>query len=315
MYYSKQTVLSILALFLANFTQVYSQAEYPSVSVNYVRINDNSKKVKEAKVYKCVELRTFKGNTDTSSVKYYDNNGYLFQQIIFVRNENEANSLKTRLNYSYLYDKDGKLIQRIDSSGEDVAKTFIAYDEYSNISKEETKMNGESIYEASYDYDDLSRLIEASEKNKIDNCRILKTYAYDSYNNLSKVTVKNSCDNSGNKAITTTYGYKYDKRSNIIEKQTVYSTGGIRTETFKYDDKGFFTERYESNSKDSYNKYIYTNDYQNFTIKVEKTEVSGENISTFVNSQKYDKYWNPVEEQYAGPEGEIYSRHILYEFY
>ncbi len=298
-----------------NLSFLYAQAEHPAVFNNYIKINDNSKRISESKIRKCTELMISSNKQDTLKFHYYDNSGNLSQQFLFLEPVGD-NSLRDYHNYFFLYDKTGKLVQKIDSSRNEVKRTGIEYDEFGNISKEEIKLQGFVISEISYEYDNLSRLVESTEKNIIGNCKIIEQYTYDSYNNLTRLSVKSTCDNLSYKPLVTTINYKYDQRDNIIEKRTTYPSGGYKIENFLYDPKGNLTESYESTSETSYIKYVYTYDIPSNTVNLEKTEVTGDFKTKFAQIRKYDKFGNLLEEQYLGPKGELmYTLKNIYEYY
>jgi hypothetical protein len=311
-----KSFLLIISLLFIELTSLYSQAEFPRVVMDYQRINDNAKQIRESKIRKCVEVKLVNNVADTMKILYFDNNGNLLQQFIADESTKDADDYKkSYFNYFYLYDITGKLIQKIDSSGGNVLKFTLSYDDVGNISGEEVKSHNEVIREVTFEYDQLSRLIESKEKDIIQGCKTTETYSYDSYNNLAKLIYKTSCSQS-TKAPSTTYIYKYDQKSNIIEKQTSLSAGGFKTEMFKYGDKGRLTETYITTGKDSYIKYVYTNDIANNTIKIEKTVGDGEVTATSMQVLRYDKFWNLIEEQSIAPNGkELYTKKNIYEFY
>ena len=305
----------IFVIILFNFSFLYAQAEHPAVFNNYIRINNDSKKIKDAKIRKCTEIIISNNRQDTLKFQYYDNNGNLSQQFIFSEAEGD-NSSRDYHNYFFLYDKDGRLVQKMDSSKNEVKRTIIDYDEFGNISKEEVKSQAMVISDISYEYDNLSRLVESTEKNSVGNCKIVEQYSYDSYNNLTRLSVKNSCDNLSNKPLVTTINYKYDQKYNIIEKRTSFPSGGYKIENFLYDPKGNLTESYESTSESSYIKYVYSYDIPSSTVNVVKTEVIGDFKTKFTQIRKYDKFGNFLEEQYLGPKSELmYTLKNIYEYY
>jgi hypothetical protein len=294
---------------------LHAQAEHPAVFNNYVKINDNSKKVKDSKIRKCTEVIISNKRQDTLRYHYYDDNGNLTQQFIYLEPEGD-NITGDFHNYFFLYDKSARLVQKMDSSKNEAKRTIIEYDEFGNISKEEIKSQGEIISEITYEYDNLSRLIESKEKDRMRGCSIVEQYTYDSYNNLTRLSVKNSCDNLSSKPLVTAINYKYDQKYNIIEKRTTYPSGNYKIENFLYDPKGNLTESYESTSEASYIKYVYTYDIPSNTVNVEKTEVTGDFKTKYRQNRKYDKFGNLLEEQYLGPKGELmYILKNIYEYY
>jgi len=305
-------LISVIILF--NGALIYCQAEYPKVFIDYVKINESSKKIKDAKIRKCTEIKTANNRQDTMKTLYYDDNGNLLQKYLLAEASNFSDGDYGYISYFYLYNN-GILVQKIDSSNGEALKTIISYDEFGNISKEEIKAHNEIIREISYEYDNLSRLIESVEKDLVQNCKTTQRYDYDSYNNLAKLSVKSSCSGIGSNLNATTCSYKYDSKYNIIEKRTTYPTGSYKIESFKYE-KGSLIESYASSNKEAYIKYVYFNDAASNSIKVEETEVIREIFTKYTRLLKYDKYGNLLEEQYTGPDGkEIYTRKNIYEYY
>ena len=305
-------VIFILALF--SYSLIYSQAEYPKVVMEYIRVNDAAKKIKDAKIRKCTEIMSVNNSQDTTQVFYYDNTGNLSQRFLLANASKYKDSDHGNSSYFYLYNN-GILVQKIDSSNGVAKKTVISYDEFGNISKEEVKSRSETLSEISYEYDNLSRLIESVEKDAVQNCKTTQRYDYDSYNNLTKLSVKSSCNGIGSNLNATVFTYKYDAKYNIIEKRTTYPTGSYKIESFKYAN-GLLVESYVSTSNDAYVKSIYHNDAATNTIKVEETEVVGDVFTAYNRLRKYDKFGNLVEEYYTGPDGkEIYTMKNKYEYY
>ncbi|HEY3251848.1 MAG TPA: hypothetical protein VGK25_12120, partial [Ignavibacteria bacterium] len=195
---------NILALvFLIIFSHsLYSQAELPALYNDYVKINENSKKIKAAKISKRVSILIGNGQ-DTTSISYYDMNGNLSKEITLTENISDMDSKIFYLRYLYKYDGNGRLLEKIDSTNGQFRKIILSYDDMGNIVKEE-KFDAfrNALEEVSHEYDNLGRLIESSEKNIFGNCKVVKQYAYDSYNNMAKYSMKNNCDASKNQVLT-----------------------------------------------------------------------------------------------------------------
>ncbi len=312
-----QNILWILILFISNFYTLdsFSQAETPLIYRQYLNLNKNSKKIKEAKIQKSVEVITANSKTDTAAIYYFDNMGNIIQELIRMPDTTSKENKYFYLNYSYKYDKDNRLIEKIDSTNNILKKTELEYDDNGTITKEvEYDSKYKRIREISYDYDALLRLIESTEINTTD--KIITTYAYDSYSNMTKVNIKNSSGDAGSKSGNSTYVYKYDNKDNIIEKQTLIPGGGYKTETFKYDSKGVLTESYEISGRDTYTEFIYYYDKSFNKIKVEKTETSGDNKSSYTELISYDNFGNVIEDQNKGSNSEIISgTKYFYEYY
>lgn len=294
---------------------IFSQAEVPEVFNRYFRINEHVTEVKNASIRKCTELKITKSGQDTIRILYFNSNGTLQQQFIKADSNIPGNTRSGYLNYFYLYDNTGKVNRRIDSSSSEVKKTIINYDYFGNIASEQVEIKSNVIYETSYDYDPMGRLIESTEKNKLEGCKITELYVYDSYNNLVKLSVKNTCGDSDDKTVTSTYIYKYNKHDKIIEKISILS-GTTRTESFTYDDKGNLKDNYVSTSPNSYIKYVYSSDPSNNIRTVEVTETVDEAVSKSYRMISYDKYGNFLEEIFKGPQQEeIYRLKNVYEYY
>ncbi len=294
---------------------IFSQAEVPDVFNRYFKINEHSSQVKDAAIRKCTELKITKYGQDTIRILYYNSNGSLQQQFIKADSNAPINTRNGYLNYFYLYDNAGKVNRRLDSSSGEVKKTIITYDYFGNVSSEQVEVKSNIINETSYDYDPMGRLIESSEKNKVEGCKITELYVYDSYNNLVKRSVKNTCGDGDDNTVTSTYIYKYDKRDKIIEKISILN-GSTKTEQFTYDDKGNLMGNYVSTSPNSYIKYVYSNDPSNNIRTVEVSETIDDNVTKSYRVITYDKYGNFLEEVFKGPQQEeIYRLKNVYEYY
>lgn len=312
---SKKYIAAILCSLSAVSANIFSQAEVPEVFNRYFRINEHVTEVKNASIRKCVELKITKSSQDTLRILYFNSNGTLQQQFIKQDSNTLINTRTGYLNYFYLYDNTGKVNRRIDSSSSEVKKTVISHDYFGNVASEQVEVKSGVISETSYDYDPMGRLIEASEKNKIEGCRITEQYVYDSYNNLVKRIIKNGCGDGDDKTLTSTFIYKYDKRDKIIEKISILS-GTTRTEQFTYDEKGNLMGNYVSTSPNSYIKYVYSNDPSSNIRTVEVTETIDDAVTKSYRVITYDKFGNFLEEIFKGfQQEEIYRLKNVYEYY
>jgi hypothetical protein len=293
-----------------------SQVEVASIYKEYIKINENPKKFKDAKIRKFVELTSLNGKQDTVRMNIYDINGNLSQEIIksFAASPDDRD---VRLNYCYSYDNFGKLIQKVDSSGADVRKITLTYDDIGNIeSEKETNSKGRKNREVTFEYDELSRLIESTEINYINGCKTVQQFEYDSYNNLVTIKSDRSCKDMGNDLSVVKYNYKYNNKYNIIEKQSILPSGSFKTETFQYDSKGNMIQSYESASKSEYSEYLIAYDKNNNKSQVDKKIVAGESVAHFTETFKYDDKGNVIEDKYADEKGNVLSVHTYYyEFY
>ena len=294
----------------------FSQAEMPELYNNFIKINDNARKIKAAKIKLYAEIMSAGGKDDTLNIYQYDTNGILIKRLIENTDTTRKENKTFYENYNYIY-KDGRLIQRIDTINGDIWKTILYYDDLGNISKEEIYFRTKLAMDMNYDYDELGRLIESDEVNYYQSCKIVEKYAYDSYNNMAKRNIKNDCKDLEGKANEYKFAYKYDKKSNIIEKQSTYPSGGYNTEQFKYDPKGNMTEYYESNSKNEYSEAIYTYDPKtNTKLKGDRKEVIGGFTTLYAEKFIFDNKGNLIEDQNFNPNGELMlSKKYYYEFY
>lgn len=315
----KQTTRNIAVLLFFGLiclnNSIFAQAEYTELVRNYILLNENAVKIKSSKIKSVSVLYVTGERTDTLRVTEYDNAGNVI--MAYVRKDTSAGQsgeyVSTR--YTYLY-KEGRLVEKMDISGLIPKKYFIEYDDIGNIAKEEIKEQGKTIYEIEYEYDNLSRLIESSAKDQVKKCKISEKYSYDSYNNLAKVSTKDECTGTESKPVSTTYTYKYDSKSRIIEKQAVYPNAGYKMLTYKYGPKGEVLEAYESEGNDSYEKTFYTYDDNTKTTKVEKDEIIGDLTKKVSGTVIMDKQGNKLEEKYFDANGKtLYSIKYNYEFY
>ncbi|RPI18775.1 MAG: hypothetical protein EHM58_03965 [Ignavibacteriae bacterium] len=294
----------------------FSQAEIPVVYKDYVNFNENSKRIKEAKIHVRTEVSQVEGKQDTLRVCWFDAGGNLAKEYRYSK-VNGKDTLPVKNNYSYVYGTNGMLIQKIDSSGAEVVKFNIYYDDIGTITQErEYNAKGKKVREVNYEYDDLSRLVEANEVNYIDNCKTTALYEYDSYNNVAKHTLKKSCPGSESVTSAYQYFYKYDNKYNIIEKQSIFPDKTFKTETFQYDNNGNIVKSYESISKDEYNEYAYYYDKLNNRIKTEKKEVTGLFYKSYTEETTYDEKGALIETRITGPDEKVVlTKKFVYEYY
>jgi hypothetical protein len=108
----------------------------------------------------------------------------------------------------------------------------------------------------------------------------------------------------------------YDKHSNIISKNTVSPAGLNKVETFKYDNRNILYESYESTSKDGYSEKSYTYDSLKNCIRIDISNIIGENIIKYSRAMKYDKFGNPTEVQFLDSKNQLINTiKYYYEYY
>lgn len=306
-------IIIFFAFFAANFS-LLAQAEYPKVIKNYIKLNENVKIIKDSKIMLKTEVISINGRDDTVRQTSFDPDGYIINEIIKVDTSKEKMGEYITRKYSYIYNNFKLLTEKFDSSGAVPKKFYMKYDEFYNVTDEETFVQNKRVQQNSYEYDDLSRLSEATLKDLVNDCKVIETYDYDSYNNLVRITVKNKCITGEDKPIETKFNYTYDKDYRILEKKTNASSGEYKTETFTYTADGKPESSYEITGKDSYISKKYTYDKNN--IRIKKTEVNGELSSASDILIKLDKNGNRLEEQYFDTEGKLlYTYKFLYTYY
>jgi len=297
---------------------LFSQAELPQLYKDFVKINENAKKIKDSKISKCSIILIGTSMQDTTSTRFYDMNGNLSKEISLSENVSDMDSRLFYNRFLYKYDGNGRLLEKIDSTNGQFRKTILAYSDLGDIVKEEIRdAFGNTLIEVSNEYDNLGRLIESSEKNVAGNCKIIKQYAYDSYNNMAKYSVKNNCEPGKNHVLT--YVYKYDKRSNIIEKNLlnpVTSASSYRTESYTYSVNGNLTQSYIITGEGQYTISVFTYDKANVKVKAERTEVNGTDQSKFTELYTYDIHGNIMEIKEIDETGtQVFLTRYVYEFY
>ncbi len=292
----------------------FSQAEYPRSVKTYLKINDNAKLIKQSKISISTEVLLSGGREDTLRVSFYDQDGYILKEISKIDTSAEKKGEFITRNYSYVYNNFKLLTEKVDSSYASPKKYYLKYDEFYNITDEEVFVNNKLVQKYEYEYDDLSRLIETTQKDVIYDCKIIDTYDYDSYNNLVKVISKNRCIQGENKPLETKYNYTYDKDYRILEKRTNSTSGEVKTETFTYTADGKPESSYEITGRDSYISRKYT--YENNNIRIKKIETIGELSTGSDILIKFDKAGNRILEEYFDPSGKLlYSYKFVYNYY
>ncbi|MBZ0203451.1 MAG: hypothetical protein K8I03_10595 [Ignavibacteria bacterium] len=311
----KIIILTLITCF-TNSSTLFSQGESPEVVKKYFKLNDKEKMKLDAGIKKCIEIRFTAGRTDTTRISYYNNTGKLQQEYMPADDQNLNLWSQNYYSYFYQYDNYGKIIQRIDSllpHGE-VKKNLLTYDDIGNLIKEEQKTESLVKTEINYDYDPMGRVIEASTKDAVNNCKVSEKYLYNTYNDLARSLRKDNCGDGDDRTLTVNYTYKYNKLALITEKISIFSSGNTLTETYKYDDKGAITEAYMSTSPDNYTKYVYTYDAGGKTQIVEITEIKNSNINKSIRTINYDKFGNKLEEIYmTEDQKENYRTKLIYE--
>lgn len=315
MKFLNRNIIITLCAFCIITQHAFSQAEYTDLVRNYIILNENAAKIKSSKIKNASVVYISGTRIDTLRVTEYDNTGNVLMD--YTRRDTSSGKVGEYVStrYTYLY-KEGRLVEKVDISTLIPRKHYIEYDDIGNISKEEVKEQGKTVFEIEYEYDNLSRLIESSEKDVVNKCKIAESYSYDSYNNLAKVSTKDECTGTKGKPVNTTYSYKYDSKSRIIEKQAIYPNAGYKILTYKYGPKGEVLEAYESAGSDSYEKTFYTYEDNSNTMKVEKDENIGELTKKVSGTIENDKLGNRLEEKYYDSNGKLlYSIKYNYEFY
>jgi len=310
----------LILFFIIAFFYAYdcvSQAEQPTFYYDYFKINENAGKVKSSKIKKVTTLLINKDSQDTVNIAYYDTNGYVIENNSLYKIISNGVVKNIYLRNNYFYDVYGKLIEKTDTSNSSFRKISISYEDNGNLSEEIVfDSKGSKLKKIAYEYDDLARLIESVEKNIENDCKIIKKYTYDSYSHMARYTMQNNCKDADLKAMDITYVYKYDKQSNIIEKNTLYPAGGYRTEQFTYGINGMVTKNYVITGNDIFTVFLYTYDNSNLVTVIDRTEVSGFVRKKYSQLFKYDKSGNILEKQELAEDGlQIYMNKYIYEFY
>ncbi len=316
MIFKKKIFRLILALiaFLSCNCALLAQAEYPRVLKTYLKINDNAKQIKDAKIKSSIEILSSNGRLDTIKISNYASDGFILNEISKIDTSRDKKGEYITRSYSYIYNNFRLLIEKFDSSGVNLKKYYLKYDEFYNITDEELFILNKLVQKYSYEYDDLSRLIESTQKDIANDCKVIETYDYNSYNNLVKMVTVNKCIGGEGKPLETKFIYTYDNSYRILGKTTNATSGDKKTETFTYNADGKPESSYEMTGTDSYTNRKYT--YDKNTVRILKTDVKGElSISSDVLI-KYDKFGNRLEEEYFDPSGKlIYTYKFIYTYY
>lgn len=310
-------IISIFIFVFLNKCDIFSQEEQATIYYDYFKINENAKKIKDAKINKATTILITKESEDTVNIAYYDGNGYINENYSLYKIISNSEIKSIYMKNTYLYDEYGKLINKTDTSGTTYKKISLNYEDNGNLAEEIVQdSRGNKIKKITHEYDDLARLIETEEKDITGDCKIIKKYAYDSYSHIANYSMKNNCKVADIKILDISYVYKYDKLSNIIEKNTLYPAGGYRTEQFTYGINGQLTQNYVITGNDIYTVYLYTYEKNKMVTKIERTEVNGLIRKKYSQLFKYDKYGNILEKQELGEDGkQIYMNKYYYEFY
>ena len=316
MKFQRETFRALLIIFVVFGIQkiLYAQAEYPRAIRSYLKINDNAKLIKQSKISISTEILQVSGKDDTVKIVFYDPDGYILKETVKVDTSFEKKGEFITRKYSYVYNNYKLLTEKIDSTSASPRKYSLKYDEFYNITDEEVFLNGKLIQKYDYEFDDLSRMIESSMKDMVNDCKVVETYDYDSYNNLVLSTTKNKCIPGDDKPILVKYNYKYDKDYRILGKITSSSAGEYRTETFTYTADGKLESSYEISGKDSYitRKYVYDNN----SVRIKKIETVGELSTSSDILIKYDQAGNRILEEYYDTAGKLlYSYKFIYNYY
>lgn len=298
----KYTAAVFCSIFLTY--SCYSQAEHTDLYKDYFKINENAKSIKDAKIKSVLELYIKGEQTDTVKYTEYDQNGNITRNITKTDTSLDKSGQYIYTNYTYIY-KEGRLTEKIDSSAKDIKKHYITYGDLGDITGEEIKIGAVLIKEIEYEYDNLSRLIESTSNDKINKCKIIESYAYDSYNNLAKKTIKNECTGTKEKPVSITYNYKYDNKSRIIEKQAIYPNAGYKVISYQYSPDGKIISSYESAGSDTYDNTKYSYDDKTNSVKIEKSEILGDLTKNSSGVIQNDKFGNRIEEKYFDSNGKL----------
>lgn len=304
----------LFCVFFLTGSDCFAQAEFPRAIRTYIKINENAPQVKKSRISKSTEILLLPGSEDTMKVTYYDPDGYILSETSLVDTSSGKKGEFITRKYYFVYNNYKLLTEKIDSTSANTKKYYLKYDEFYNVTEEQLFVQNKQVQKYEYEYDDLSRLTEAEMKDIVNDCKVLETYDYDSYNNLVRVTVRNKCIPGEDKPIETKYNYTYDKEYRILEKKTIATSGEYKTETFTYTAEGKPETSYEITGKDTYitRKYIYENN----TVRIKKTETIGELNSTSDVLIKYDKNGNRILEEYYDPVGKVlYSYKFVYNYY
>jgi len=288
-----------------------------STFIDYVKINENSTKIKSAKIYKSSTIIFSKDGEDTVNISFYDNNGLLKkEQNKFVLKTGSENKQTIQKTY-FIYDEFRNIAQKLDSVNNTYKKIIISYEDDGSISREEIYDSKDNKLKViSHEYDNLLRLIESTEKDIDASCKTTKKYAYDSYNNMASYKLTSTCKDSMYKSLNITFIYKYDNKNNVIEKNTLYSDKNFKTEFFKYGSNGKCSQTNILVGQDKYTVILHYYDKTNFLVKQERSEVNGEEKKNFIKTFTNDQYGNLLEIKETNEKGEhtLIIKYV-YEYY
>lgn len=296
------------------FNSAFAQAEYPAAIKSYIKLNENAKLIKDAKISRCIEILNIDGREDTVKVSYYDKDGYIISELSKIDTSSGKTNEFINQKLYFFYNNNKLLSDKIDSTYSMAKRYRLKYDELYNLTDDELFINNKLVQKNSFEYDDLSRMIEAVTKDIIHECKNVVNYKYDSYNNLVLIIENNKCVPVSNKPVETKYNYTYDKDYRILEKKTNTPNGKFKTENFTYTTEGKPASSYELNTDGSYinKKYIYDKN----TVKVQTTDVKGELFSSSELIIEFDKFGNRIQEQYFDNNGkQLYSYKFYYSYY
>ena len=73
---------AILAIIICYNSVNYSQSEFPRIVKTYLKLNDNSKSIKEAKIRKSIEILSIDSRQDTLRITEYDTDGFILNEMV-----------------------------------------------------------------------------------------------------------------------------------------------------------------------------------------------------------------------------------------
>ena len=69
---ANKLIISLFIFVFLNKCDLFSQEEQPTIYYDYVKINENAKKIKDAKIKKATMMLVTKDSEDTVNIAYYD---------------------------------------------------------------------------------------------------------------------------------------------------------------------------------------------------------------------------------------------------
>ncbi len=120
--------LAIIAVLSCNCT-LWGQAEYPKLLKNYIKINDNAKLIKDAKIKNSIEILSSNSRSDTIKISNYDSDGYILNEISKIDTSRDKKAEFITRNISYIYNNFKLLTEKFDSSASNLKKYYLKYDE------------------------------------------------------------------------------------------------------------------------------------------------------------------------------------------